>query len=149
MTYGLGFGFVPGFTPTPLPLALCQYQPHERHMQTESRSYSKVNTAAAAAFYTYPDANVFLLLLQFLPLRQLGERRRFALHIHARTETLNSTVALRELFSPYPLNLTRSRATCTGSLTLTPRPTSQLLLHFTPMPTPMSFSVYFLLRLRH
>jgi len=94
VTYELGFGFVPGFTLTPLPLAAsasapCQFQPHEKrmHMQKESLSYARVNTAAAAAFHIHPDANVFLRLLQSMPLQlghQLGERRRFdLLHIRA------------------------------------------------------------------
>lgn len=48
VTYGLGF------------------EPHEKYMHKESRSYAKPNTTAAAVFYTHPDANVFLRLLQLL-----------------------------------------------------------------------------------
>ena len=48
VTYGLGF------------------EPHEKHMHEESRSCAKASTAAVAAFYTHPDTNVFLRLLQFL-----------------------------------------------------------------------------------
>ena len=82
VTYGLRFGFVPGFTPTPIPMSTplplaapapgpCQCQPHEKHvhMHKESRSYAEANMAASAAFYSYPDANVFLRLLQFMPLQ--------------------------------------------------------------------------------
>lgn len=45
------------------------FKPHEKHMHKESRSYAKANTAAAAAFHTHPDANVFLCLIQFMPLQ--------------------------------------------------------------------------------
>jgi hypothetical protein len=51
VTYGLGF------------------EPHKKHMHKESCSYAKASTAAAAAFYTHPDANLFLRLLQFMHLQ--------------------------------------------------------------------------------
>jgi hypothetical protein len=50
-TYGLGF------------------EPHEKHVHKESRSYAKASTAAGAAFYTHPNANVFLRLIQFMHLQ--------------------------------------------------------------------------------
>jgi hypothetical protein len=95
MTYGLGFGLVPGFTPTPIPLSMllslaspapAPYQ-SQLHMHKEFRSYAKANTATVAAFYAHPDANAFLRLIQFMLLRlrhQLGEPHRLALlHIQA------------------------------------------------------------------
>ena len=48
VTYGLGF------------------EPHEKHMHKEARPYAKASTAAAAAFYTHPDANDFRRLIQFM-----------------------------------------------------------------------------------
>jgi hypothetical protein len=48
VTYGLGF------------------ESHEKHMHKESRSYAKANTAVVAVFYTHPNANLFLRLLQFM-----------------------------------------------------------------------------------
>jgi hypothetical protein len=97
VTYGLGFGLVPGFTPTLIPMSMllslasptpAPYQ-CQLHMHKEFRSYAKANTAGTAAFDAHPDANVFLRLIQFMLLRlrhQLGERHRLALlHIHALT----------------------------------------------------------------
>ena len=47
VTYGLGF------------------EPHEKHMHKESRSYAKANTAAAASFYTLSTPTSFCVYFNF------------------------------------------------------------------------------------
>ena len=45
------------------------FEPHEKHMYKESRSCARARTAADAAFYTHPNANVFRRLVQFMLLQ--------------------------------------------------------------------------------
>ena len=45
--------------------------------------------------------------------------------------------------STLPMPTSRSACTCTMNLAFMPRPTPQLLQHFTPIPTPTSSCVYF------